>query len=108
MIWGAGTGVFNLIYSSVLLTDSIVPSPDKAGVFPSLYYTTTFLDFSVTYSYSDTFPRNTPLHTLPMTQFNYPPTLYIIPLKVLSWYLLNCLHFDALYFLAFAFMMSGI
>ena len=34
MIWGAGTGVFNLPYFSGLPTDSIVFSPDKSVVFP--------------------------------------------------------------------------
>ena len=32
MVWGVGTGVFNLPYSSGLPTDAITPSPDKYGV----------------------------------------------------------------------------
>ena len=42
-IWGAGTGVFNFISSSVVPTESIINSPDNAAVFPSFSSTTTFL-----------------------------------------------------------------
>ena len=47
IIWGAGTGVFNLNYFSGLPTDSIITSPDKATVFPSFYNTETFITSSV-------------------------------------------------------------
>ena len=56
MIWCAGTGVLNLTYYSGLPTDSIITSPDKAGVFPSFYDMTNFLTSSVISPSSETFP----------------------------------------------------
>ena len=54
MIWSAGTGVFKLTYSSVLPSDFINTSPDKAGVFPSFSDMTTFLASYVPFPFSDT------------------------------------------------------
>ena len=45
MVWGAGTGVFNLPSSSGHPTDSIIHSPGKAGVFPSFSGVTSFLAY---------------------------------------------------------------
>ena len=94
MIWGTGTVVLKLTYSSRLPTDSIINSPDKAGVFPSFYDTTTFPAYSIPYPSSDIFPR--------------PPPLPFIPVKPLWWSLSNCLNFDTTDFLAFAFVLSGV
>ena len=122
MIWGAGTGVFDLDSYSVLTTDSIITSPNKSGVFPSFYYTTTLLASSITSPPSDTFTRPPPffpfpltrfpwtftLPPLPMTHFLRPPPLPPIPLKAFLLSLPNCLHFGALDFLAFAFVLPGV
>ena len=122
MIWGAGTGVFNLTYSSGLPTDSIIISPDKSAIFSSIYYKTTFLASSVTSPSSEKFPPSCfpsfplsdcfywtpPLLPLSLTHLLRPPPLPPLPLKALSWSLTDRLHFYALDFLAFTSVLSGI
>ena len=56
MVWDASTGVFNLTYCSGLPTESIISTPDKAGVFPSFYSVKTFLASSLYSTSSDKFP----------------------------------------------------
>ena len=53
MVWSAGTGVLNSPSYLVLPTDSIIPSPDKAGVFPYFSNMTPFLSSSLTPPPSD-------------------------------------------------------
>ena len=111
-----------MTYYSGLSTDSITSSTDKAGVFPSFYDTTTFLASSFPSPYSDTvYPASSP-SSPPSENFfldSYPPSppsdtlprippLNPLPLKALSRYLPDCLNFNALVFLAFAFVISGI
>ena len=66
MVWGAGTGVFNLNSSSLLPTNSIIPSTDKAGVFPYFSNVTTFLASYLSFTYSET-PH-------PASSSSYPPS----------------------------------
>ena len=117
MVWGAGTGVFNLTYSSGLPADSIITSQNKSRVFPSFSNRATFLTSSVPSPSTDTFsPASSPssppseifLPYLPMTNFIRTPPLPPIPLRDLSWSFPDCLNFDALDFLSFAFVLSGI
>ena len=56
MIWGSGIGVFKLAYSSRLPTESIIPSPDKSGVFTSFSDTKTFVASYIPYPSSKKFP----------------------------------------------------
>ena len=116
MVWGAGTGVFNLTYSSGLPADSIITSQNKSRVFPSFSNRATFLTSSVPSPSTDTFsPASSPssppseifLPYLPMTNFIRTPPLPPIPLRDLSWSFPDCLNFDALDFLSFAFVLSG-
>ena len=122
MIWGAVTGVLNLSSSSGLPTGSTITSPDKAAVFPSFYERTFFIASSLPSPSSDTFylayPHSPPpsekwlLASLPTSPhsdiFLCTPPVTTLPLKALSWYLPDCLHFDALDFLAFALLLYGI
>ena len=55
MVWGAGTGLFNLPYFSSLPTESIIPSLDKSGVFLSSSDVKNFLVSSLSSPSSDTF-----------------------------------------------------
>ena len=75
MIWGTGTGVFNLNSSSRLTTDSIITSPDKAGGFPSFSDTTIFLASSVPSPSSDKNPRPHLIPLLLLTNFTWNPPL---------------------------------
>ena len=122
IIWGEGTWLFNLTSSSVLPTYFIFSSPDKAGLFHSFSDTITFSFSSFlspssdthtpvsyeSYPLSDTFPWTPTLVTLPLTHLPRPTLLPPLPLKDLSWSLPNCLYFDALDILAFAFVLYGI
>ena len=98
IVWGAGTGVFNLPSSLGLPTDSIITYPDKYGVFLSFFDMTHFLASYFPSPSSDTFY----LASYP----SYPPSELS-----LSYYLPNYLNFnatDSLYLLAFAFVLYGI
>ena len=124
MIWGSVTRVFNLPSSSGISTDSVITSPYKAGVFPSFYDATTVLASSVPSppsdkfyldSYpssppSDTFYTDSTLTTFPLTHTHtpWPPPLTPLPLKYPSWSSPKWLHFNALDFLAFVFILPGI
>ena len=71
IIWGAGTGVLNSPSSSVLPTDSIIPSPDKDEVFPYFYDATTYIASTVPSPSSDTFSLASPPF-LPSLWQNFP------------------------------------
>ena len=117
----AGTGLFNLNYSSVLPTDSTIASTDKAWVFPYFFDTSNFFASSVPSPSSDTFsppssssslsmthfPWSPPLPPLPLTRFPRPTPFPHLPIKATSWCLPNCVHFDALDLLSFAFFSMG-
>ena len=108
MICGAGTAVFNLPYSSGLPTDSIIPSSDKAGVFPSFSDATTFLASSFSSSSYETFHMASSPSFPPSGIFSQLSTLPPLPVKATLWSLPNRLHFYALNLFSFAYMLSGI
>ena len=121
MIWVAGIGVLKLTSFSVFTNDSIILSPDQAVVFTSFYDTTTFITSYVPYHYSGTFPWPPKMSPLPLIFllafslssrisdiFPWNPPLTPLPLKDLSWSLSDCLHFNAVGFLDFTFVISKI
>ena len=55
MVWGEGTGVLKLPSTSGLPIESIVPSPDKSGVFPCFSDVTPFIVSSIFSPYFDKF-----------------------------------------------------
>ena len=81
-IWGAFTRVLNLTSSSGLLTESIIPFPDKYGLFSSLSNMTTFLASSVSSPSSDTFlsasSPSSPLYDTFFFLLPYRPSIWQI------------------------------
>ena len=82
IIWGVGVGVLNLPSSPGIITDSIISSPDKAGVFPSFSEETTFITPSVPSPSSDKFYMASSLPSIHLTHFPWTIPLTPLLLKV--------------------------